>query len=177
MSIRNLLHNLGVAGGGLHARHAHGGLMPLPNPNGLQAGPAFMNPRAQRGQAMGQGVAWGGQNFQDPQSLVAWINAHGGHTNVAQFEHNHPGAFPQQHAHQVGGPYQADYTMGSASPQFMGPPIQGGMQGALAALQHGGGGHFLPPPVHPPLLAALVGHRRPRRLRATNAGFLPPPAP
>lgn len=37
------------------------------------------------------GIAWGGQYFNSPAELVAWMNARGAGTNVNQFLGNHPG--------------------------------------------------------------------------------------
>lgn len=36
-------------------------------------------------------ILWGGQAFSDPAALVAWMNARGAGTNLAQFLGNHPG--------------------------------------------------------------------------------------
>lgn len=183
MSVHNLLHNL-QAGLGVRQvpRHHFGNLMGLPNPQnpgGLGAGGVFPNPRAQRGQMMGRGVAWGGQNFQTPEALAAWINAHGGHTSAAQFMHNHPGAFgrPAMHVngHQMGEQVDfgapAPYVGGGGPPDLLGPPVpapgpmlegppfQGGMQGALMAVRRA-------PRRPPPLYGSLMHHRRPRRQHA-----------
>jgi len=45
---------------------------------------------------LGGQIAWGGQRFDNPDQVAAWINARGGHTCGQQFLQNPPGLWPSE---------------------------------------------------------------------------------
>ena len=58
---------------------------------GLTARLPAPNPAASQTAAnLGGEIAWGGQRFQNPDQVAAWINARGGNTSGQQFLQNHP---------------------------------------------------------------------------------------